>query len=88
MEDKIKKHHLYYFFLVLVLISGFISLMGSSHNKPLQMIIVSTTALFYAILGIMHHFADHDLSIKIVVEYMLISTLGVMLFAFLLQGVL
>ena len=55
-------------------------------NKLQQIGIFTLIALFYVIWGILHHFINHELNKKIVVEYILIATLGVAIMFFLLKG--
>lgn len=88
MLEKFKDHRWYYVSLVTVVVFGIIGLINTAYNRQLQMIIVSVTTLFYVSLGIIHHVIDHDLTVKIVIEYILIGSLGMTLFAFLLSGVI
>lgn len=51
-----------------------------------RVLIATFTAFFYVSWGIFHHFLHHDLSAKIVVEYVLIGSLGLAAVVFLLKG--
>lgn len=82
------KHIEYYATLFVVLGSGFFIATNVSYNKQLQMMAVVITAILYVALGLLHHTFHHDVSHKIVVEYVLIAALGITIFALLIQGAL
>ena len=86
MIKKNESHLAYYIFLVLILGFGLSGVYLSSPNRQLQMIIVVSTTLFYVGFGILHHLLNHDLNPKIVVEYILIGSLGLSLVLFLMKG--
>ncbi len=85
MKKRVISHVGYYVSLIAILLFGFI-LASLSSDKHLQMVIVILTALFYVIWGILHHLINHDLTAKIVVEYILIGSLGLAAVFFLLKG--
>lgn len=76
----------YYFVLILILFLGFSLGIVVSADKQLQMVVVLLTAFFYLVWGILHHRLHHDLSLKIVIEYVLIGSLGMSVVFFLLRG--
>lgn len=82
---KFNKHIGYYLSLVLILSLGLL-LTFSITDKQSQMLIIALTAFFYVGWGILHHFIHHELTPKIVVEYVLIGSLGLTLIFFLLKG--
>lgn len=86
MMKKENSHLGYYISLTVLLLLGFTLASLFSFDKKLQMIIVVITVLFYVVWGILHHLINHDLSIKIVVEYILIGSLGLTAVFFLLKG--
>jgi hypothetical protein len=86
MSKKINEHVLYYISLIAIFALGVILIFSAAPNKQLQMLIFVIMAVFYVIWGILHHLINHELSSKIVVEYMLIATLGVAIMFFLLKG--
>lgn len=55
-------------------------------NRQIQMIMVVLAAFIYVIWGLLHHFLNHDLKTKIVIEYILIAGLGISAVFFLLKG--
>ena len=86
MFDKLSKHWAYYTSLILIFTLGFFLMSISSSNRQLQMGIVVFIALSYVLWGILHHLLNHDLSSKIVIEYVLIGSFGLAVVLFLLKG--
>jgi hypothetical protein len=84
MIKKVKKHIGYYISLIAILAVGFLLAFLSSPNRDLQLMIVVLTTLFYIFWGIIHHLINHDLYVKIVVEYILIGVLGLTIVLFIL----
>lgn len=81
----IKNHLAHYVSLFAVFSIGLI-LAFLSPDKQFQMLIAVFITFFYVSWGIIHHLLNHDLSPKIVVEYVLIGSLGLSLILFLLKG--
>ncbi len=79
-------HILYYLSLVGVLACGTVLIFIFSRDKNLQMLTVVGIGLSYLSLGILHHFTDHDLVLKIVIEYILIAALGIAAAFFVFRG--
>ncbi|MCL6096437.1 MAG: hypothetical protein M1444_02010 [Patescibacteria group bacterium] len=86
MFKKINEHVAYYISLIAIFALGVFLMLSVIPNKQLQMLIFVIMAFFYVIWGVLHHFINHELSAKIVVEYILIGTLGVAIMFFLLKG--
>lgn len=86
MFKKINEHVAYYISLIAIFALGIFLISSVTPNKQLQMLIFVIMAFFYVIWGVLHHFINHELSSKIVVEYVLIGTLGVAIMFFLLKG--
>lgn len=80
-----KKHFYYYISLFGVIFLGVFLVLQTSFDKNLQMMIVILTAFFYILWGVVHHFVNHDLRLKIVVEYVLIGALAVSIILFFLK---
>lgn len=83
MKD-IRKHIVYYTSLVLILSLGTLFFFQTYYDKQMQLNILLLMACFYFVYGLVHHYANHDLSIKIVVEYLLIGAIGVSIILFFL----
>jgi hypothetical protein len=82
MIKALKKHSLYYSLLGGILFCGFLLFLSFATNPQAQMMIVLLTSFFYVGFALFHHHLNHDLSAKVVVEYVLIATLGVSLVYF------
>ncbi|MBI2032940.1 MAG: hypothetical protein HYT10_00505 [Candidatus Levybacteria bacterium] len=82
----VKRHISYHISLLFLFFAGFFLAVATGYDKKTQMTIISMIALLYVTLGIVHHHANHNLSSKIVVEYVLIASLGITVMLFLLRG--
>lgn len=82
----IKKHIFYYCSLVLILAVGGLFALQVSYDRSLQMTIVTLTVILYVIWGILHHIINHDITSKIVIEYVLMGSLGLSIVLFLLRS--
>lgn len=81
-----KTHFFHYLIIVGILLLGVVSIIFFPIGKELQFAIVTILGLFYLCYGILHHHLEHDLTIKIVVEYVLIAFLVIGLFVFVRGG--
>ena len=81
----LEKHLGYYFSLVAILFFGFLTVIFLQ-DKSSQLLVLILTALFYILWGIIHHHLHHDLTAKIVVEYVLMGALGISAVFLLLKG--
>lgn len=86
MIKDFKKHVAYYISIIFVFGIGIALFYKTAYDRGLQLEILFLMVLFYVVYGIAHHFANHDLSIKIVVEYLLMGGLGASLVLFFLKG--
>lgn len=82
-----KGHLHYYLFLIIILASGIFGITQISVRQT-QITIFVLMDIFYITLGILHHFAHHDLSIRIMIEYVLIGVLGFSIFLLFFQSFL
>lgn len=85
MFARLYKHSAYYISLILILILGFMLVYNSS-NRSFQIGAIIVTTFFYVLWGIMHHLINHDLNVKIVIEYILIGVFGLTIVFFLLSA--
>lgn len=76
----------YYISLSIILGLGLLFVILASPNKTLQLILILLTTLFYILFGIVHHLINHDISVAIVLEYLLIGALGISILFFFLKG--
>ncbi|MCL5438416.1 MAG: hypothetical protein M1268_00320 [Patescibacteria group bacterium] len=86
MKDNIKKHLGYYISLISLLLLGIFAVSQVSYDKRFQMAVIIITTFFYVIWGILHHKLHHNLNTKIVIEYILIGSLGLTIILFILKG--
>ncbi|MDO8582967.1 MAG: hypothetical protein Q7R51_00365 [bacterium] len=84
MFTKLIKHSGYYIALLSILVLGFLLAYNSS-DRGFQIGAIVVTTFFYILWGIMHHFLNHDLHVKIVIEYILIGSFGLAVIFFLLS---
>lgn len=85
MLKRISEHGLYYISLVIILGLAFLLAYNNSYDRSFQIGVVIATTFFYVLWGIMHHLLNHDLSMKIVLEYILIGAFGLTVIFFLLS---
>ena len=86
MYKKLHNHIGYSISLFLILVFGLILVSLSSPNRPLQMIEITIVTTFYIFWGILHHLVNHDLNVKIVIEYILVGSIGLSMVLFILKG--
>ncbi len=85
MKERVRTHIAYHGVLLAVLILSLWLLSGVSYDPRLQMSVVVLATLFYVAWALLHHYRQHDLTTQIVVEYVLIGTLGITLVFLLIQ---
>lgn len=83
---KIKKHSFYYLSLLTILFLGLVLTFLAAPNIKLQGIIILLTVFFYVLWGILHHLINHELTAKIMIEYVLIGALGLSILFFIIMG--
>lgn len=86
MFEKLRSHLAYYFSLITILALGLILIFLTRPNIFLQALVILVMVIFYVLWGILHHLINHELSLRIVVEYVLIGALGVSILFFMLSG--
>ena len=83
---KKRTHLLYYIFLLGILFWGIFLIFMFNPKRDLQMVTLLLLSFIYVLAGIIHHLINHDLVLKIVVEYILIAALGVAAAFFIFKG--
>lgn len=86
MIKKFKKHLGYYISLFLIFGLGIVSVFLATPNIKLQTILILLTIFFYILWGSLHHLINHELTMKIMIEYVLIGALGASILFFILMG--
>ena len=84
MIKRIKAHIGYYVSLIIMLAFGYLLVSLAYPNRELQILAAVVTTFLYVFLGVIHHAINHDLHLKIVVEYVLIGILGFTMIIFIL----
>ena len=86
MYKKFKKHLGYYISLILILSFGLIAILLANPDIKMQSVIIFMTVFFYILWGMVHHLINHELTLRIVIEYVLIGALGMSILFFALMG--
>lgn len=86
IKKHLKHHGSYHLSLLLVLTLGVVLAYYSRGNKQLEMMVLVGIASAYVLWGVIHHYVMHDLTYKIVIEYIAMASLGLVLALFLIKG--
>ncbi len=86
MKKLIKVDIEYYISLSLILFAGLLLAYYVGYDRQLQLLIIIDTVFLYIGWGILHHHINHDLTSKIVIEYVLMGSFGLTIMMFLLRG--
>jgi len=86
MSKKMKEHASYYLSLLLIFAVGMLLAFHTAYDTRLQFAVVVLTTFCYLVWGILHHLLRHDLSAKVVVEYVLMGSLGMAVALFFLRA--
>lgn len=86
MKEKFRDHLAYYISLIIILSLGVVSIFSTRQNILLQAVAILMTVFFYILWGILHHLINHELTLRIMVEYILIGALGISILFFMLVG--
>jgi hypothetical protein len=72
-----KKHFWYYASLIAILLLGLFLIVLNGQNKQMQMLTIVILAVAYLFWSLLHQYLHHRLHVKIVVESILIASLGI-----------
>lgn len=86
-KHQFAQHIWHYGALVAILTLGTFLTLQTASDRKLQLVVILTTTLFYVLWGVFHHLIEHDLTAKIVIEYVLVGSLGASVVLFLTIGV-
>lgn len=78
-----KNHGILYLVEFLIIGGGFALLLAGSLTMYYQLVVLGIILFLYVTIGLYHHNKHHDITMKIVLEYILISALIFALFVFL-----
>jgi hypothetical protein len=83
----LSRHLPHYFALFGILIAGIVAFGLFSYDRAFQMAIAVALAASYVAWGIAHHLIHGDLQFSVVVEYLVVATLGlVVIFSLLFRA--
>ena len=83
---KLIKHLSYYLSLFLIFAVGLTVTLLLSPNLKLQVLAIALTIIFYIFWGILHHKRNHELTLKVLMEYFLIGLLGLSIVFFIFMN--
>lgn len=73
-------HHLsHYLPLLGILLAGFSGLVWFSYDRSFQILVAIALAISYVIWGIIHHLIHKDLYLAVVIEYLVVASLGLVI---------
>ncbi len=73
------KHAQHYFPLIGILVAGALGFFLFTYDRAFQVILLVAVAASYVAWGIIHHKMHNDLHLSVVVEYVVIATLGLVI---------
>lgn len=73
------KHVQHYLPLVGVLVAGVLGFFLFSYDRAFQVILLVAVAVSYVAWGVIHHKMHDDLHLSVIVEYIVIATLGLVI---------
>ena len=83
----ISKHLSHYLPLFGILAFGFVAFWLFSYDRVFQIAVAISTALAYVLWGAVHHYIHRDLNVSVIVEYLVIASLGlVVIFSLVLRS--
>ncbi|CAN5318636.1 hypothetical protein BH10PAT1_BH10PAT1_4050 [soil metagenome] len=71
-----KKHLSHYFSLFGILIASVIGFVIFGYDKNFQFAIIAAASAGYFCWGIVHHYIHRDLNLQVLIEYLMIATVG------------
>ena len=74
--EEIKEHFGHYIILLFILVFGILAFLHFQRYPQAQIMSVFLTASFYVLWGIVHHYLEGDLHIRVVMEYVAVALLG------------
>ena len=75
VED-IKEHKFHYLVLLFILVFGIVSFCYLRRFPQAQTVSIFLTASFYVLWGVLHHYLEGDLHLRVILEYLAVAILG------------
>ncbi len=85
MRKELTRHHLYYFFLLGFFVVSLVSAYIFFNTKQLLMVLTVGVTCWYILSASIHHKLEHDLHLKVFLEYVMIGSLGIAVLFFLIR---
>lgn len=76
---KLTRHMQHYLPLIGILLVGLLGFFIFSYDKAFQAVIAIAVATAYVFWGLIHHHLHDDLHLLVVIEYIVIATLGLVI---------
>lgn len=70
------KHLPHYLALIGVLVTGLVLFWVFSYDKAFQIAVAIALAVSYVAWGVVHHYIHRDLHLSVIIEYIVIASLG------------
>ncbi len=83
MIKNIRKHFWHYLTYLIIFGGGLFLVLLTRGNSNLQALVIVMIGFIYFMWAMVHHYIQHQLNSRIVIEYILIVILGVVLSLFL-----
>lgn len=77
--DDLSKHFTHYVALFAVLGAGIVGFYVFSYERLFQATVAVAVAVAYVVWGLVHHSIHKDLTASVLIEYILIATLGLII---------
>lgn len=84
MQKDSQIHTLHYFFLLSIFSLAIAFFFIFQFERLMQVYVIIATAFAYFLWGIIHHYLEDNLYLKVVIEYFLIALLGSLVLIFLI----
>lgn len=81
-----KKHLGYYISFFLIAAGSIFLVFQNNGDKSVVLEFVGLFAVSYVVWGLLHHLVHHSVTLRIVVEYIVVALLGVSIVFFILNG--
>ncbi|HSD99006.1 MAG TPA: hypothetical protein VLB73_04955 [Patescibacteria group bacterium] len=81
-----KKHLGYYTSFLLIVAASIFLVFQNNGDKNVVLLFVSLFAVSYILWGVLHHLVHHSVTLRIVIEYIVVALLGVAIIFFILNG--
>ena len=76
---RITKHLSHYVPLIAIILAGVFGFLIFSYDQAFQIMILIAVCISYVLWGVIHHKIHDDLSLFVIIEYLVIATLGLVI---------